>query len=55
MLRIKSIKLSTVYRAILGMSIVCSSAFAQGLNSGPTPPPTPGCALAGYLRKRRTR
>ena len=42
MLRIKSIKLSTVYRAILGMSIVCSSAFAQGLNSGPTPPPTPG-------------
>src|SRR3984893_3708366 len=42
MLRIKSIKLSTVYRAILGMSIVCSSAFAQGLNSGPTPPPPPG-------------
>src|ERR1700693_3323993 len=39
MLRIKSIKLTTVCRAILGMSIVCSSAFAQGLNSGPTPIP----------------
>src|SRR3984893_5393055 len=41
MLRIKSIKLSTVYRAILGMSIVCSTAFAEGLHSGPNPPPAP--------------
>src|ERR1700729_2395178 len=42
MFRIKSIKLTMACGGIFGMSIVCSSAFAQVLNSGPTPPPTPG-------------
>src|SRR5438132_13009549 len=42
MRRVKSIKLSIIYGAVLGASIVCSTAFAQSLNPGPTPPPTPG-------------
>ena len=40
--RVKSIKLSIICGALLGTSIVCSTAFAQPLNAGPTPPPTPG-------------
>ena len=40
--RVKSIKLSVICGAVLGTSIVCSTAFAQSLNAGPTPPPTPG-------------
>jgi hypothetical protein len=39
---VKSIKLSIICGAVLGTSIVCSTAFAQSLNPGPTPPPTPG-------------
>jgi cytochrome c peroxidase len=39
---IKSIKLTIICGAVLGTSIVCSTAFAQSLNPGPTPPPTPG-------------
>src|ERR1700736_197880 len=39
---VKSIKLSIICGAVLGASIVCSTAFAQPLNAGPTPPPTPG-------------
>ena len=39
---VKSIKLSIICGAVLGASIVCSTAFAQSLNAGPTPPPTPG-------------
>src|SRR5258708_35205711 len=39
---VQSIKLSIICGAVLGTSIVCSTAFAQGLNPGPTPPPTPG-------------
>src|ERR1700730_18049565 len=40
--RVKSITLTIICGAILGTSIVCSTAFAQGLNAGPTPPPPPG-------------
>jgi cytochrome c peroxidase len=40
--RVKSMKLSIICGALLGTSIVCSTAFAQPLNAGPTPPPTPG-------------
>src|SRR6202166_3217190 len=40
--RVKSIKLPIICAAVLGTSIVCSTAFAQSLNAGPTPPPTPG-------------
>jgi len=40
--RVKLIKLSIICGAVLGASIVCSTAFAQSLNAGPTPPPTPG-------------
>ncbi|HEX4201771.1 MAG TPA: cytochrome c peroxidase, partial [Chthoniobacterales bacterium] len=40
--RVKSIKLSIICGAVLGVSMVCSTAFAQMLNPGPTPPPTPG-------------
>ncbi len=39
---VNPIKLSIICGAVLGPSIVCSTAFAQGLNPGPTPPPTPG-------------
>ena len=39
---VKSIKLTIICGAVLGTSIVCSTAFAQSLNPGPTPPPTPG-------------
>jgi cytochrome c peroxidase len=39
---VKSIKLSIICGAVLGTSIVCSTAFAQSLNPGPTPPATPG-------------
>jgi cytochrome c peroxidase len=39
---IKSIKLSIICGAVLGTSIVCSTAFAQSLNPNPSPPPTPG-------------
>jgi cytochrome c peroxidase len=39
---VKSITLSIICGAVLGPSIVCSTAFAQPLNAGPTPPPTPG-------------
>src|SRR6266446_5205536 len=39
---VKSIKLSIICGAILGTSIVYSTAFAQMLNPGPTPPATPG-------------
>src|SRR6267154_4287825 len=39
---VKSITLSIICGAVLGTSIVCSTAFAQSLNAGPTPPPTPG-------------
>jgi cytochrome c peroxidase len=39
---VKSIKLTVICGAVLGTSIVCSTAFAQGLNPNPTPPPTPG-------------
>jgi cytochrome c peroxidase len=42
MLPVKSSKLTVIYGAVLGASIVCSPAFSQPLNSGPTPPPTPG-------------
>jgi cytochrome c peroxidase len=38
---VKSIKLSIICGAVLGTSIVCSTAFAQSLNPGPTPGPTP--------------
>jgi hypothetical protein len=37
---VKSIA-SIICGAVLGTSIVCSTAFAQSLNAGPTPPPTP--------------
>ena len=40
--RVKSITLSIICGAVLGASIVCSTAFSQPLNAGPTPPPTPG-------------
>src|SRR6201987_5580731 len=40
--RVKLIKLSIICGAVLGASIVCSTAFAQPLNAGPTPPPPPG-------------
>jgi cytochrome c peroxidase len=40
--RVKSIKLSIIYGAVLGASMVCSSAFAQSLNPNPSPFPTPG-------------
>ncbi len=39
---VKSIKLTIICGAVLGTSIVCSTAFAQMLNPGPTPPATPG-------------
>src|SRR5258705_528209 len=39
---VKSIKLSIICGAVLGTSIVYSTAFAQSLNPGPTPPATPG-------------
>src|SRR5258706_3744999 len=39
---VNSIKLSIICGAVLGTSIVCSTAFAQSLNPGPTPPATPG-------------
>ncbi len=39
---VKSINLSILCGAVLGTSIVCSTAFAQSLNPNPTPPPTPG-------------
>jgi cytochrome c peroxidase len=39
---VKSINLSIICGAVLGASIVCSTAFSQPLNAGPTPPPTPG-------------
>jgi cytochrome c peroxidase len=39
MLRVKSIKLPIICAAVLGTSIVCSTAFAQSLNAGPTPIP----------------
>jgi cytochrome c peroxidase len=42
MLRVKVITLSIICGAVLGTSIVCSTAFSQPLNAGPTPPPTPG-------------
>src|ERR1700753_3269409 len=42
MLPLKSTKLTVIYGAVLGASIVCSTAFSQPLNSGPPPPPTPG-------------
>ena len=42
MLPVKSTKLTVIYGAVLGASIVCSTAFSQPLNPGPTPPPTPG-------------
>jgi cytochrome c peroxidase len=40
--RVKSIKLSIIYGAVLGASIVCSTAFGQSLNPNPSPPPTLG-------------
>src|SRR5258705_6043876 len=40
--RVKSITLSIICGAVLGTSIVCSTAFSHPLNAGPTPPPTPG-------------
>src|ERR1700722_12917403 len=42
MSRVTSIKLPIICAAVIGTSVVCSTAFAQGLNAGPTPPPTPG-------------
>ena len=39
---VKSIELSIICGAVLGTSMVYSTAFAQSLNPGPTPPPTPG-------------
>src|SRR5467141_2903009 len=39
---VKSITLSIICGAVIGTSIVCSTAFAQSLNAGPTQPPTPG-------------
>src|SRR5258707_9233799 len=39
---VNPIKLSIICGAVLGTSIVCSTAFAQGLHPGPTPPPPPG-------------
>src|SRR6266446_2299584 len=42
MFPVKSIKLSFICGAVLGALIVCSTALAQSLNPGPTPPPTPG-------------
>jgi cytochrome c peroxidase len=39
---VNSIKLTIICGAVLGTSIVCSTAFAQMLNPGPTPPATPG-------------
>src|SRR5260221_5474907 len=39
---VKSIKLTIICGAVLGTSIVCSTALAQSLNPGPTPPATPG-------------
>src|SRR5258708_15687707 len=40
--RVKSMTLSIICGAVLGASIVCSTAFSQPLNAGPTPPPAPG-------------
>jgi cytochrome c peroxidase len=40
--RVKSIKLSVICGAVLGASIVWSTAFAQSLNPNPSPFPTPG-------------
>jgi hypothetical protein len=45
---VKSNKLSIICGAVLGTSIVCSTALAQPLNSGPTPPPSPGLGLHSY-------
>src|ERR1700731_902346 len=42
MSRVTSIKLPIICAGIIGTSVVCSTAFALGLNAGPTPPPTPG-------------
>jgi cytochrome c peroxidase len=39
---VKSIKLTIICGAVLGTSIVCSTAFAQMLNPNPSPPATPG-------------
>src|SRR4029077_10166009 len=39
---VKSIKLTIICGAVLGASIVCSTAFAQMLNPNPSPPATPG-------------
>jgi cytochrome c peroxidase len=39
---VKSIKLTIICGAVLGTSIVCSTAFAQSLNPNPSPPATPG-------------
>src|SRR6202047_3794224 len=36
---VKSIELSIICGAVLGTSMVYSTAFAQSLNPGPTPPP----------------
>ena len=48
MSRVKSIKLSIICGAVLGASIVCPTAFAQPLNAGPTPPPTPHSTLVPH-------
>jgi hypothetical protein len=40
--RVKPITLLITYCAASGLSLVCSTAFAQPLNAGPTPPPPPG-------------
>jgi len=42
MLPVKSTNLAIICGAVLGASIVCSTAFSQPLISGPTPSPTPG-------------
>lgn len=42
MLPVKSTKLAIISGAVLGASFLCSTAFAQMENPGPTPPPTPG-------------
>ena len=62
---VKSIKLSIIYGAVLGASIVCSTAFAQSLTGAhPTHPgPHPGSKLVPHphsepvrlVRRRRRR
>jgi hypothetical protein len=45
---VKSIKLSIICGAVLGASIVCSTAFAQTVTGTPTPGPPPGSTVVPH-------